>query len=294
MDLHTALASGRGGKVAKAARKRIVPKPTKAAPAGGDSLASTRAIVLAGGRGTRLAPYTSVLPKPLMPVGDRAILEVVVEQLEAHGVMNITLCVNYLSHLIRTLFENRENGHVSIEYVHEKEALGTAGPLRLVSGLDDTFIVMNGDILTTLDYRDLVRHHRESGNALTIATRRRTIRIDYGVLQVENETTPSRIVRFDEKPEVRSNVSMGVYVFEPAVLEYVPPDQHHDFPELVQTLLYHGEPVGAYPFDGPWFDIGREDDYSRAVEAWANGDFHATSRDRRRHPERRSSDRWTV
>src|SRR5207247_9905770 len=114
-----------------------------------DSLASTRAVVLAGGRGTRLAPYTSVLPKPLMPIGERAILEIVVEQLEAHGVRDIVFCVGYLSHLIRAVFDNRANGRVSISYVHEQEALGTAGPLRrLVDGLDETFIVMNGDVLT--------------------------------------------------------------------------------------------------------------------------------------------------
>lgn len=245
-----------------------------------DSLASTRAVVLAGGRGTRLAPYTSVLPKPLMPIGERAILEIVVEQLEAHGVSDIVFCVGYLSHLIRTVFDNRANGHVNISYAHEQKPLGTAGPLRLVDGLNETFIVMNGDVLTTLDYRDLVRHHREAGNAVTIATRERTIKIDYGVLHVENETTPKRIVSFDEKPEVRSTVSMGVYVFEPWVLDYVPPDQHHDVPELMQTLLIQGVSVGAYAFDGPWFDIGHEGDYARAVEAWTSGEFEDASRAR--------------
>jgi NDP-mannose synthase len=245
-----------------------------------ESLASTRAVVLAGGRGTRLAPYTSVLPKPLMPIGERAILEIVVEQLEAHGVRDIIFCVGYLSHLIRAVFDNRANGHVRISYVHEQEALGTAGPLRNVDGLNETFIVMNGDVLTTLDYRDLVRHHREAGNAVTIATRERTIKVDYGVLRVENETAPARIISFDEKPEVRSTVSMGVYVFEPWVLDYVPPDQHHDFPELIESLLIAGASVGAYAFDGPWFDIGREDDYASAVDAWTSGEFGSMNGDR--------------
>ena len=238
------------------------------------SLASTRAVVLAGGRGTRLAPYTSVLPKPLMPIGERAILEIVVEQLELHGVRDITLCVGYLAHLIRSVFDNRANGHVKIRYVHEQEALGTAGPLRLVDDLDETFIVMNGDVLTTLDYRALVRHHRQAGNALTIATRERTFKVDYGVLRVENEGTPARIVRFDEKPELHSTVSMGIYVFEPRVLNHVPPDEHFDFPDLVRSLLTQGDRVGAYMFDGPWFDIGREDDHARAVEAWINGELN--------------------
>jgi NDP-sugar pyrophosphorylase family protein len=281
LDFYEALTSGLGGEGAH--------KLTRAASANAnlrvadDSLASTRAVVLAGGRGTRLAPYTSVLPKPLMPIGERAILEIVVEQLEAHGVTDIVFCVGYLSHLIRTVFDNRANGHVNISYVHEQEALGTAGPLRLVDDLNETFIVMNGDVLTTLDYRDLVRHHREAGNAVTIATRERTIKIDYGVLHVENEKTPARIVGFDEKPEVRSTVSMGVYVFEPWVLDYVPPDQHHDVPELMQTLIIQGVSVGAYAFDGPWFDIGREDDYAGAVEAWTSGDFEDASRTRPGH-----------
>jgi NDP-mannose synthase len=274
VDFYGALINGLGNRLNKPT------SPSSTLDVADESLASIRAVVLAGGRGTRLAPYTSVLPKPLMPIGERAILEIVVDQLEAHGVRDIIFCVGYLSHLIRAVFDNRANGHVKISYVHEQEALGTAGPLRNVDGLSETFIVMNGDVLTTLDYRDLVRHHREAGNAVTIATRERTIKIDYGVLRVENETAPARIVSFDEKPEVRSRVSMGVYVFEPWVLDYVPPDQHHDFPELIESLLIEGAPVGAYPFDGPWFDIGREDDYAGAVEAWTSGKFGAMNGNR--------------
>jgi len=212
MELNRALASSLGKRVRTRAKSGALPMKAAARSSDFDdeSLASTRAVILAGGRGARLAPYTSVLPKPLMPIGERAILEIVVEQLEAHGVKDITFCVGYLSHLIRTVFDNRANGHVNIRYVHERELLGTAGPLRLVDGLEETFIVMNGDVLTTLDYRNLVRHHRETGNAITIATRERTIKIDYGVLGVENKQAPSPIVRFDEKPEVHSTVSMGV------------------------------------------------------------------------------------
>jgi NDP-sugar pyrophosphorylase family protein len=234
---------------------------------------STKAVVLAGGRGTRLAPYTSVLPKPLMPVGDRAILELVVEQLEASSITDITFCVGYLAHLIRTVFDNRENGHVSIAYVYEHEALGTAGPLRLVPGLTDTFIVMNGDVLTDLDYAELVEHHRVQGNALTIATHDRSIKIDYGVLHLDGHLGPAgagrRIVGYDEKPEVVSTVSMGIYVLEPWVLRHVPAGDRFDFPDLVQALLKAGKQVGAYRFDGIWFDIGRQEDYEQAVEAWS-------------------------
>lgn len=227
-----------------------------------------RAVVLAGGQGTRLAPYTSVLPKPLMPIGERSILELVLEQLADNDITDVTLCVGYLSHLIEAVLANGRTDGVKITYVHEQEALGTAGPLRLVEGLEDTFIMMNGDVLTTLDYTDLLRHHRRRRNLLTIATLERPIRIDYGVLKLGQNGNPNRVKHYIEKPEMRSTVSMGIYVIQPEALDYLPPSGYCDFPEFVQTLLKSGQPVGAYPFDGLWFDIGRRDDYERAVSAW--------------------------
>jgi NDP-sugar pyrophosphorylase family protein len=227
-----------------------------------------RAVILAGGQGTRLRPYTSILPKPLMPIGDRSILEVVIDQLASAGIVDVTLCVGYLSHLIRAVFDSRDNKSVAISYVQEEGALGTAGPLRLVPDLDDAFIVMNGDVLTTLDYRDLLEYHRAHGNAVTIATRERRIKIDYGVLHLESQNADARIRGFEEKPEVVSTVSMGIYVVEPWVLELIPGGQRFDFPDLIQRLLRARQPVGAYRYDGIWFDIGRHDDYQEAVDAW--------------------------
>lgn len=232
----------------------------------------SKAVILAGGRGTRLAPYTSILPKPLMPVGDRSILELVVDQLEVSGISDITFCVGYLSHLIRAVFDHRDNDGVEIDYVHEHEAMGTAGPLRLVGDLDETFIAMNGDVLTNLDYAELVRYHQRHGNMLTIATHDRRIKIDYGVLHVQqlgmNGHTQHRITEFQEKPEIVSTVSMGIYVMEPGILDYVPEGQAFDLPDLVQALLCANQPVGAFKYDGLWFDIGRKEDYERAVEEW--------------------------
>jgi NDP-sugar pyrophosphorylase family protein len=242
-------------------------RPVAAAP----HAEQTKVVILAGGRGTRLAPYTSVLPKPLMPIGERSILEIVVAQLTQQGFRDIVLSVGYLSHLIRAVFDQNvvANGHGStrpnVAYVHEDAPLGTAGPLRLVRGLDSTFVVMNGDLLTTLDYRDLIRHHRAGNNVLTIATKERQIKIDYGVLHVDGG---SRVVAYDEKPEHVSTVSMGVYVLEPRALEFIPEREVFDFPDLVHALLRAGEPVGAYAYDGLWFDIGRHDDYERAVATW--------------------------
>lgn len=233
----------------------------------GHGSAGTRAVVLAGGRGTRLAPYTSVLPKPLMPVGDRAILEVVLEQLAGCGIVDVTLCVGHLSHLIEAVINDGAAKNVSIDYVREQEPLGTAAPLRLVEGLDDSFIAMNGDVLTTLDYGDLMQNHRQSGAMLTMATRQRRIKIDYGVLHL-NGDDPSRVTGYEEKPEMTSTVSMGIYVLEPAALDYIPGEGNFDVPDLVHLLLGARQPVHAYRFDGLWFDIGRRDDYEQAVAAW--------------------------
>jgi NDP-mannose synthase len=240
----------------------------------------TRAVILAGGRGTRLAPFTSVLPKPLMPIGERAILELVVERLESCGIVDITLCVGYLSHLIRAVLESRDNDRVHIRYVLEQYPLGTAGPLRLVDGLDDTFVVMNGDVLTDLDYSELLAYHVSQQNIVTIATHARSIKIDYGVVRFDDDgngngngegrkAAHQRVTGYVEKPEYVSPVSMGIYVFEPSVFDYIAPDEPSDFPDLVQALLRAEQPVGAYFHDGIWFDIGRQDDYTQAVEAWA-------------------------
>ena len=239
--------------------------------------AHLRAVILAGGRGARLAPYTSVLPKPLMPVGDRSILEIVLEQLSKAGVRDVTLSVGYLSHLIRAvLYDHHSADPLQIEYVQEDEPLGTAGPLKLVDGLDDTFLVMNGDVLTTLDYRDLVRSHRESESVLTIATHIRKVKIDYGIVRTDED---NRLIGFEEKPEISAAVSMGVYVMEPEVLSFIP-DGHMDFPELVDALIGAGGLVMSYPYDGLWFDIGRHDDFQQAVAAWTeslNGNEHGRS-----------------
>jgi NDP-sugar pyrophosphorylase family protein len=234
--------------------------------------AGTPVVILAGGRGTRLAPYTSVLPKPLMPVGDRSILEIVIDQLGSHGFRNINLSVGYLAHLIRAVFDhaNARDG-VEITFVHEEEALGTAAPLHLIDGLDRTFVVMNGDVLTTIDYADIVRYHHAARNMLTIATHVRTVKINYGMLDLD---VMARVREFYEKPEIVSPVSMGIYVMEPEVLEYVPEGSYFDFPDLVRALLAAGQPIGAYRFHGKWFDIGREDDYAEAVLEWeTNGLF---------------------
>ena len=226
-----------------------------------------RAVILAGGRGTRLAPYTTVLPKPLMPIGERAILDVVVRQLSSYGYNRLTFAVGYLAHLVKALFGDGSEWDVSIEYHVEATPLGTAGPLALIDGLDDgAFLVMNGDVLTTLDYAELLDVHRRSGNAMTIATHSRVLRSEYGVLHLngrQGETTS--VTDYEEKPEMAYTVSMGVYVLEPRALAHIPVNERFDVPDLVLALLRAGEPVGSFLYEGYWLDIGRHDDYEQAL-----------------------------
>ena len=224
------------------------------------------AVILAGGKGSRLAPYTAVLPKPLLPVGHRAILEILVEQLRRSGFGELTFAVGYLAHLIEAVFGDGTQHGVSITYHRETQPLGTAGPLATMPGLTDTYLAMNGDVLTALDYEALFAAHKRSGNLLTIATHRRVVRADYGVIDLgpEGDDQMRAIVGYREKPEMEYPVSMGVYVLEPSVQSYIPVDEPFDIPDLVHRLLGAGEPVGSYVCDDYWLDIGRHDDYERA------------------------------
>jgi NDP-mannose synthase len=225
------------------------------------------AVILAGGRGTRLGPYTTVLPKPLLPLGDGPILDVVLRQLSSHGFSEITLAVGYLAHLIEAVFRDGSELGVSLRYQREAQPLGTVGPLATMEHLDETFLVMNGDILTTLDYNSLYEAHVASDNLLTIATHVRTVKSDYGVLDLDGDAGPTRrVTDFREKPEIDHTVSMGVYVLNRRVCEYVPCDTPFDLPQLVWRLLELGERVGAYRYDGFWLDIGRHEDYAAAIE----------------------------
>jgi NDP-sugar pyrophosphorylase family protein len=234
---------------------------------GGDPPPGRAAVILAGGRGTRLAPYTTVLPKPLLPIGDEPILDVVIRQLAAHGFTNVTLAVGYLAHLIQAVFQDGARYGVSLRYHREVEPLGTVGPLGVMDSLDETFLMMNGDILTTLDYSDLFRAHQASGNVLTVATNTRTVVSEYGVLELDGDDGATRgIVGFREKPSIAHSVSMGVYVVDRRACRYIPRGERFDLPDLVTRLLDAGERVGAYPFDGFWLDIGRHEDYADAVE----------------------------
>lgn len=222
-----------------------------------------RAVILAGGKGTRLAPYTTILPKPLMPIGDMPILEVVIRQLAYHRFDNITLAVGYLAELLRAYCEDGSKYNLKLSYSYEKKPLGTAGPISLIPHLDETFLVMNGDLLTTLNYSDMLYHHQQSQAIVTLATYQREVKIDLGIIECD---TDNWVTNYIEKPTFYYTVSTGIYIFEPAILPYILPNQPLDLPALVLELLKKGEKVNTYPFKGYWLDIGRPEDYQKAIQ----------------------------
>lgn len=226
---------------------------------------SMRAVILAGGKGTRLAPYTTVLPKPLMPIGEMPILEVVLRQLAYHQINEITLAVGYLAELLQAYCGDGSKFGVRLNYSREDQPLGTAGPIALVQDLNETFLVMNGDLLTTIDYTAMWNYHKERGAIATLASYKREVKIDLGVIQSEDGWVKDYV----EKPVYDYSVSTGVYIFEPEILNYIQKGQRLDLPELVMRLLKSRRQVNVYNFEGYWLDIGRHDDYDAAMEEFS-------------------------
>ncbi len=224
--------------------------------------APRRAVVLAGGKGRRLYPYTTILPKPLLPVGERPILERVLLSLRDAGIRNVTISVGHLAELIMLFFGKGEKLGLSIDYAIEDEPLGTIGPLAFIDNLGDDFLVMNGDVLTDLDPNRLWDEHERSGATLTIATHRREVHIDFGVLE---RSADNRITRFIEKPRIPYEVSMGVYILNRRCLDFVPRGEAFGFDQLVLALLAAGEPIHGVLHEGSWLDLGRPEDYESAV-----------------------------
>ena len=220
-----------------------------------------KAVVLAGGKGSRLAPYTNILPKPLMPIGDMPILEVLIHQMSQSGVEDIVLTVGHLSSLLQSFFGNGERFGTKITYSFEDQPLGTAGPLSLVDDLNETFIVTNGDVLTTLPFHSLVEFHKSQGAIATIAMHKRDVQINLGVIECDENSV---VEGYIEKPSFNYQVSMGIYVFEPEVLNFIPHNQYLDFPDLVKILIADGQKVCGYTFDGYWQDLGNPEEYRQA------------------------------
>jgi len=226
-----------------------------------------KAVVLAGGKGTRLAPYTTIFPKPMLPIGDKPILDTIIKQLAYYGFDEIILSVGYMAELMEAYFQYNYQlpDGMKLTYVKEDQPLGTAGSLSLIPEQNEPFLVMNGDTLTTIDYRRLVEFHKQQEAAITIASHKRKVYIDFGVLNVDDD---ERLIQYEEKPTLQYLVSMGIYVLDPNVLNFIPYNQRLDFPDLVKKLMVEDKKVQCYSTDEYWLDIGRHDDYAQAVDSF--------------------------
>lgn len=220
------------------------------------------AVILAGGKGTRLHPFTTVLPKPLMPVGGRPILGIIIEQLKKAGVERIVMAVNHMAEIIMAVVGDGKKYGLRIDYSVEPIPLSTIGPLKLIPDLPEDFILMNGDILTNLDYNALYDYHRRSGHRLTTAICRREVKIDFGVIQ--QDPLSNRVIGFQEKPVYSFEVSMGIHVMKRKLLEDVPEGRAYGMDNLVLDMLGRNETISTYFFEGYWLDIGRPEDFTKA------------------------------
>jgi len=232
-----------------------------------------QAVILAGGKGTRLRPYTVTFPKPLMPIGDLPILEIVLRQLRHAGVDRVLIATGHLSELVRVFCGDGAKWGLKIDYSHEEQPLGTAGPLApMAEQLDENFLVMNGDLLTTLDYRRAFERHVQGGAIATICVFRRDAKIDFGVIE---EDSSGNLVKYTEKPTFDFTVSMGINFFHRRILDHMVGAQRLDIPELIMRLVAKGERVACYHQDCRWLDIGRADDYQTATDTFAQfrGEF---------------------
>lgn len=222
-----------------------------------------RAVILAGGKGTRLRPLTTVFPKPLVPLGNKPIIEILMRRLSYFGIQKITICTGYLSEIIMAVCGDGEKYNLKIEYTKEETPLGTAGPLGLLKNLTDPFIVMNGDLLTTLNFKRIIEDHIEKKSDMTIGVYKRDVRIDFGVVESNHQ---SEFTNYIEKPTFNYEVSMGVNVISKAALAHIEKNYYMDMPDLVMKVHKNGGKVNCFREDCYWLDIGRMDDYALAQE----------------------------
>lgn len=224
---------------------------------------SKRAVILAGGKGSRLRPYTVVLPKPLMPVGDFPVLEIIIRQLAHYGFSHITLTVNHQAEIIRAFFGDGSRWNIHIDYSYEEKPLSTMGPLKLIPDLPENFLVMNGDVLTDLDFNSFYNHHVSTGREFTVSAHSRTDVSEYGVLEVDEANL---LRNFIEKPRREYIVSMGIYLASRKILDIIPEGKAYGFDHLMYDMLANQRPVEVRLHKGYWLDIGRPDDYIQAID----------------------------
>ena len=227
-----------------------------------------KAFILAGGKGSRLLPYTTNFPKPLMPIKDKPILEIVIDRLRKAEIKDFIFGTGHLAELLQAFFGDGEKFGVKISYSREDEPLGTAGPMNLVRDkLTDTFLVMNGDILTDIDFHELIDYHNKEKSIATVALSKRTVDIDFGVVTLNNG---NQFSEWQEKPQIEYLVSTGIYIFEPEALDVLPSEGFFNLPDLIVKLAENNKKVTGYVHHGYWLDIGRASDYAKACEDYGS------------------------
>jgi mannose-1-phosphate guanylyltransferase len=223
-----------------------------------------QSIILAGGRGSRLDPYAQILPKPLFPIGDKPIAAILVHQLQSAGSKEIIMCLGYLADLLKAYFQDGSRFGVPIRYSFETEPLGTAGPLKKITALEDDFLVVNGDELTTLDFRAFYEHHLSMRADITVAVQKKTVGTSFGVLEIKD----GQVYAYSEKPSLKYWASMGIYAINKRVLPLIPKNERFDMPDLVKALLKESARAMSYESQDFWFDIGTMADLEKAKEVF--------------------------
>lgn len=223
------------------------------------------AIILSGGLGTRLRPFTEVIPKPLLPIGEKAVLEIQIEHLKKYGFDHVFLATNYKSAYIENFFGDGSKYGVKLTISKEQEPLGTAGPVKLLAEhLDEPFLVMNGDILTLCKYRELYDYACSRESLLTISTKEMLTPYQFGNIFTDGDY----VTGIDEKPDIRMTILAGIYIFKPELLELIPYNQFYGMDTLIKTMLGKQLPISHYPITEYWLDIGRIDDYEKAQSVY--------------------------
>jgi len=227
-----------------------------------------RAVIMAGGKGVRLKPYTVTLPKPLVPVGDQPIMKILLQNLRRQGIKEAVICVNHMCDLIEAYFGDGSELGIKIRYSREPKPLGTVAPIKLIKNLPDDFLVMNGDILTDISFNKLFWEHKNNGAIMTVATHAHKIKVDYGVITADQNHVAHE---FTEKPDFDIDVCMGLYALNKRAFEYVPDATYFGFDDLVHRLLESGETIKTFEHHGYWMDIGRPEEYEKANQDFARG-----------------------
>ena len=223
-----------------------------------------KAIILAGGEGKRLKPYTLTIPKPLMPVGSYPIIDLVIKYLLKYNYKNITIALNYKGDLIKSFLKNIKNKSIKIDYSFEKKALGTIGPLKLIKKLPKNILIINGDVLTDLNLEEFFKNHKKSKKLISISVTTRKSKLDYGIIKYNKEGI---LVDFHEKPVNKFNVSMGIYLLNKKIIKFIP-NKKFGLDNLINKLINKKIPINIYKHKGYWLDIGRPKDFEKA-----NNDF---------------------